>query len=283
MVDPSQTVDAQAGPTPIKRLSRSVAGKTVLVTGAGSGMGRATAVIFAREGARVACVDLRGTGEAVAAEIVAEGGEAFGFDLDVADIEAINIGVAGVAERFGGLDILINNAGISAFKAIGDPEYEATWDRALLILLTAHLRLGRAALPWLLKSGEGRIVNIASTEGLGATPLDSPYVAAKHGVIGLTRALAVELGSQGITVNCVCPGPIRTGMTDGISEEHKTIFAKRRVPLRRYGDPEEVAHVTLSLCLPASSYLNGVTARLSVAAQLSSDDEMSGWAGSRAR
>ena len=244
---------------PLRRLSRSVAGKVVLVTGAGSGMGRATAHVFAQEGARVACTDLGGSAERVAAEITADGGEAWGFDLDVADPEAISAGVAAIAERFGGLDILINNAGISAFKPIDDPDYEATWARALDILLTAHQRLVRAALPHLLRSGEGRIVNIASTEGLGATPLDSPYVAAKHGVIGLTRALAVELGSRGITVNCICPGPIRTGMTAAIPDEHKAKFARRRVPLARYGDPEEVAHVTLSVCLPASSYLNGVT------------------------
>jgi 3-oxoacyl-[acyl-carrier protein] reductase len=194
---------------PVRRLSRSVAGKVVLVTGAGSGMGRATAHVFAAEGARVACTDLGGAAERTAAEITAEGGEAIGFDLDVADPAAITAGVARVAERFGGLDILINNAGISAFKPIDDPEYDATWDRALSILLTAHQRMVRAALPHLLRSGEGRIVNIASTEGLGATPLDSPYVAAKHGVIGLTRALAVELGQRGVTVNCICPGPIR--------------------------------------------------------------------------
>jgi 3-oxoacyl-[acyl-carrier protein] reductase len=245
--------------SPIRKLSRSVAGKVVLVTGAGSGMGRATAHVFAAEGAKVAATDIGGTAQRTAEEIAAEGGEAFGFDLDVSDGEAIKAGVARVVERFGGLDILINNAGISAFKPIEDPDYEATWDRALTILLTAHQRLVRAALPHLLKSGEGRIVNIASTEGLGATPMDSPYVAAKTGVIGLTRALAVELGKKGVTVNCVCPGPIRTGMTESIPDEHKAIFAKRRVPLARYGDPEEVAHVTLSVCLPASSYLNGVT------------------------
>ena len=243
---------------PVRRLNRSVAGKVVLVTGAGSGMGRATAHAFAAEGARVACTDLGGAAEETAAEITADGGDAIGFDLDVADPAAITAGVARVAERFGGLDIVINNAGISAFKPIDDPEYEATWDRALSILLTAHQRMVRAALPHLLRSGEGRIVNIASTEGLGATPLDSPYVAAKHGVIGLTRALAVELGSRGVTVNCICPGPIRTGMTQAIPDEHKAKFARRRVPLARYGDPEEVAHVTLSVCLPASSYLNGV-------------------------
>ena len=100
-------------------------------------------------------------------------------------------------------------------------------------------------------------MNIASTEGLGATAFASPYTASKHGVIGLTRALAVELGSQGVTVNCVCPGPIHTGMTAMIPDEAKTKFARRRVPLRRYGEPEEVAHGILSLVLPASSYING--------------------------
>jgi 3-oxoacyl-[acyl-carrier protein] reductase len=116
----------------------------------------------------------------------------------------------------------------------------------------------RAALPHLQKSGEGRIVNIASTEGLGASAGGSPYTAAKHGVVGLTRSLAVELGKTGVTVNCICPGPIHTGMTAVIPDEAKTKFARRRVPLRRYGDPEEVAHGTLNFCLPASSYMNGV-------------------------
>jgi 3-oxoacyl-[acyl-carrier protein] reductase len=122
--------------------------------------------------------------------------------------------------------------------------------------LKGHQRMVRAALPHLLASSSGRIVNIASTEGVGASRYNSPYVAAKHGVIGFTRALAVELGAKGITVNCICPGPIRTGMTQGIPDDKKETFAKRKVPLRRYGDPEEVAHATLSLALPAMSYVN---------------------------
>ena len=110
----------------------------------------------------------------------------------------------------------------------------------------------------LTRNGDGRIINIASTEGLGATAFTGPYTAAKHGVIGLTRSMAVELGRTGVTANCVCPGPIVTGMTEGIPEAQREKFARRRVPMRRYGIPEEVAHATLSLALPASSFLNGV-------------------------
>ena len=124
-------------------------------------------------------------------------------------------------------------------------------------MLTAHQRMVRAALPYLRASDAPRIVNIASTEGLGATPGDTPYVAAKTGVTGLTRGLAVDLGPEGITVNCICPGPIRTAMTEAVPDEHKIIYAKRRTALKRYGDPEEVAHMTLSLVLPAASYITG--------------------------
>src|SRR5262249_22861250 len=109
----------------------------------------------------------------------------------------------------------------------------------------------------LARNRDGRIVNIASTEGLGASALTSPYTASKHGVVGLTRALAVELGSKGGTVNCICPGPIHTGMTQVIPDDAQAKLARRRVPLRRYGDPEEVAQITLSLVLPAASFLNG--------------------------
>ncbi|MFI4973667.1 MAG: SDR family NAD(P)-dependent oxidoreductase [Caulobacterales bacterium] len=244
--------------TPVADLSRSVKGKVVLVTGAASGMGRATATIFAREGARVAVTDVRAEdAEQVAADIRAEGGEAKAWALDVGDAEAISRGVREIAEHFGGLDVVVNNAGVARSAKIDDEGYDALWERHLPILLGAHQRIIRAALPYLRKSSSPRIVNIASTEALGATALNSVYAAAKAGVTGLTRALAVELGREGITVNCICPGPILTGMTAAIPEEHKTIFAKRRTALRRYGDPAEVAHMTLSLCLPAASYITG--------------------------
>ncbi len=249
---------------PYRELNRSISGKTALVTGAASGMGRATAHLFAREGANVALIDLdQEAVDAVCLEIREAGFDTVaGSALDVSDAKAIPVVIEQVVERFGGLDILVNNAGFARPVSFDDESYDDVWDRSVSVMLTAHQRMVRAALPHLVKSGEGRVVNIASTEGMGATPMNSPYVAAKHGVIGLTRAMATELGRQGITVNCVCPGPIHTGITEGIADEHKEIFAKRRVPLRRYGYPEEVAHVTLNCCLPSSSYMNGVAIRV---------------------
>jgi len=243
---------------PVKKLNRSVRGLSVLVTGAASGLGRATAHAFADAGAKVAVTDLSvADAEVVAKEIRDGGGNAKAWALDVSDADAITRVVNDAAQAFDGLDVLINNAGIPAGVSVDHGRYDEIWARALSVLLTAHQRTVRAALPYLRKSASPRIVNIASTEALGATARDTPYSAAKAGVAGLTRALAVELGPEGITVNCICPGPIRTAMTAPIPEEDKTVYAKRRTALRRYGDPEEVAHMTLSLCLPAASFLTG--------------------------
>jgi 3-oxoacyl-[acyl-carrier protein] reductase len=221
-------------------------------------MGRATAHLFADEGAKVAVTDLSAERvQQVVDEITAAGGIARGWELDVSDQQAVDRVVGEIVREFGSLDILVNNAGMVSGGPVDGPSYLDDFDRILAVDLTAHVRTIRAALPHLKECGEGRIVNIASTEGSGATKYNSAYVAAKHGVIGLTRALAMELGEFGITVNCVQPGPIRTGMTAEIPEEAKTKFARRRVPLRRYGDPEEVAQMTLSLCLPAMSFVTG--------------------------
>lgn len=236
--------------------SRSIEGRIAIVTGAASGMGRATAKLLAGEGAKVAVTDLDlGACQEVARDC---GVNARPYALDVSNAATIKSVVAQIAEDFGGIDILINNAGVSCHASLdsGD-EYEEVWNRALTILLTGQQRMVRAALPHLRGSDAPRIVNIASTEGLGATPGLSPYVAAKTGVTGLTKAMAVDLGPEGITVNCVCPGPINTAMTQSISDEHKTIYAKRRTALKRYGEPEEVAHVTMSLILPAASFITG--------------------------
>jgi 3-oxoacyl-[acyl-carrier protein] reductase len=240
----------------LSSLSRSVEGQVVVVTGAASGMGRAEAHLFADEGARVACIDIVESVAEVADEIVAAHGEgsATWWVLDVGDHVAIKRTIADVVATLGPVNVLVNNAGLVVLATVDgdDDAFESAWSRTLAVDLTAHQRLARACLP-----SVRRIINIASTEGVGASRYNSPYVAAKHGVIGLTRALAVELGAQGITVNAVCPGPIRTGMTAAIPDEAKDKFARRMVPIRRYGEPEEVAHAVLSLALPAMSYVNG--------------------------
>lgn len=211
-----------------KQLSRSVSGLTVLVTGAASGMGRATARVFAAEGANVAVTDRAAEGaQAVAAEIAARGQIAKAWTLDIASRADIDRVVNDVASHFGGLDIVVNNAGISVRTAIDDEDYDDAWTKAMAVMLTAQPRVIRAALPFLRRSKSPRIVNIASTEALGATALHSPYSAAKGGVASLTRSLAVELGRGGITVNCICPGPIRTAITDRICSMAAATNARR--------------------------------------------------------
>lgn len=246
----------------LTKLSRSVAGKRIIVTGAGSGMGRATAHLFADEGARVAVVDLDPERVlAVGQEIRDVHGADAALDVvcDVADHDSLKALVATVVAAFGGIDVLVNNAGVSLVNSAFQDEasYEANWARTLDVNLTAHSRLIRLALPYLSASGEGRVVNIASTESIVVTAGLAAYAATKAGVVGLTKSFAVELGRHGVNVNCICPGPIDTGMTAGIDAAAKEVYAKRRVPLRRYGDPEEVAQMTLSMCLPAASFLNG--------------------------
>lgn len=251
-----------AGMARLTSRSRSVAGKRVLVTGAASGMGRATAHLFADEGARVAVNDLDPAAvDTVVAEITAAHGAdaAIAVPGDIAGADGAERLIAAAVDGLGGLDVLVNNAGValgnSAFMDLD--EFDTNWQRSMDVNVTAQARLIHLARAHLTESGEGRIVNIASTETIVTTAGMAGYAASKAAVVGLTKSFAVELGRHGITVNCICPGPIVTGMTAGISEADKETYARRRVPLRRYGDPEEVAQMTLSCCLPAASFLNG--------------------------
>lgn len=244
-------------------LSRSVAGAKVLVTGAASGMGRATAHLFADEGARVFLLDVDlAAVSSVANEISSVHGErCAGFSrCDVARDQDLRASVEAATEALGGLDVLVNNAGISRPTPVDadDEAFVRHWDETLAVNLSAHAHLVRLCLPWLEKApAGGRVVNVASTEAIVATRGLSAYTASKHGVIGLTKGLAVELGRRRVTVNAICPGPILTGMTAAIPAESRDAYARKKVPVGRYGDPEEVAHMTLSLCLPAASFVNG--------------------------
>ena len=224
----------------------SLNGRTALVTGAASGMGRAIAVRLEELGARVAALDLR----------VPDVGS-LSLVCDVADPSSIDAAVADVHGQLGPIGILVNAAGVAAGAPIEDAAYEDEWRKAMSVNLEGLMRVTRAFLGDLLADGAGRIVNIAATEALGATPRTSPYAVSKHGVVGFTRGLAVEYGRQGLTANAVCPGPIDTGMTAGIADDAKATFARRFVPAGRYGRPEEVAHLVAALVAPEASYING--------------------------
>jgi 3-oxoacyl-[acyl-carrier protein] reductase len=244
--------------TRLSRLSRSIRDSVAIVTGAASGMGRATAHLFADEGARLALFDINRDGlSTVADECRSVGTEVLPLSTDLSDRDAVEKSVQAVAAHFGGIDILVNNAGFAIPTSVDDEGFAHAWDMSLAVMATAQAWAIRAALPSLRQSEHPRIVNIASTEAWGATRFNSAYVAAKHASLGFTRAMAVDLGKEGITVNCVCPGPVRTGITDGIPEADKATFAQRRTALRRYAEPEEVAHATLSLVLPAASFITG--------------------------
>lgn len=244
--------------TPPAQDLRSLKGRVALVTGAGSGMGRATAKLLAAMGASVIVTDIDAASATHTAETISSySGTAKAWRLDVSDNASVRAVIGSAISEFGRLDILVNNAGISGALALDDPEYGDAWNRLISVILTGTQQMVRAALPHLRASDAPRIVNIASTEALGATSGHSAYSAAKAGVAGLTRSLAVEFGREGITVNCICPGPINTGMTARIPDDIKSIYARRRTALGRYGEPEEVAHVIASLCMPAASYITG--------------------------
>ncbi len=237
-------------------------GKSALITGGGGGIGRATALAFAREGARVAVADvaIEAARETVA-QVNAAGGQAISLSGEVtrdADVRAM---IEGVVGAYGRLDCAFNNAGIAGYQVDAAGKKTADWseeafDRMIAVNLKGVWLCMRHELKQMETQGSGAIVNTGSIAGLAGLPTSSAYVAAKHGVIGLTKTAALEYAEANIRVNAVCPGFIKTRMTeDTMRRRGDAILAQ--VPFRRIGNPEEIAEMVVWLCSGRASYVSG--------------------------
>ena len=238
----------------------SFEGRVALVTGAGSGIGRASAQAFAAAGARVAVVDVDPEGGAETVKLIeADGGEASSFACDVADEEQVAALVAAVVEAYGRLDFAHNNAGIS--PATGDcvrcPKDQ--WDATIAVNLTGVWLCMKHEIPAMVAVGGGAIVNTSSGVGLQGMPNQPAYVASKHGVVGLTKAAALEFADQGVRVNAVCPGTTLTNMVRGGIEAGKYTLEGMAAlaPMHRVGDPAEIARAVRWLCSDEASFVTG--------------------------
>ena len=234
----------------------TLTGRIALVTGASQGIGRAIALELARQGATVALAARNETKLAdVAAEIVAAGGQAGAFALDVASEESIKTGAKAVLDQYGKVEILVNNAGITR-DDLAMKMKRADWDDVLATNLTGAFLLTQAVMRPMMKNRWGRIVNITSVVGRTGQTGQVNYAASKAGMIGMTRSLARELASRGITVNAVAPGYIETAMTHVLSEELvKQMLAS--IPLGRAGSDQDIANAVAFLASDAASYITG--------------------------
>ena len=243
-------------------MAANLDGKTALVTGGGSGIGRATSLAYAQEGARVVVADVNVEGGEETVQLIKEaGGEAILVHADVAKPEDTQAMVAQAVEAFGSLDCAFNNAGISGGtdRRLTADYLEEDWDRVVGINLKGVWLCMKAEIPQMLKQGGGAIVNTASVAGLVGIPGTVAYVAAKHGVTGLTKAAALEYAKSGIRVNSVCPGYIQTPMVQGIFVENEG-FEERvasRHPIGRLGEPSEIAAAVIWLSSDAASFVTG--------------------------
>jgi NAD(P)-dependent dehydrogenase (short-subunit alcohol dehydrogenase family) len=225
--------------------------KAALITGAGSGIGRAIALEFAREGARLLLAELdEESGKAVAAAVRAAGGEARFQRCDVAREADVKQAIEAAVEAFGTLDIVVNNAGVA----------QKDWDTTIAVNLSGVYYGCRLAAEQMAQQGSGVIVNMASMLGIIGIGMEDPYVAAKHGVVGLTKNFAIMYGPRGVRVNCICPGWIETPMTAVIqSAEAIRQQLEEQTPLRRMGKPEEIAKAALFLASDESSFVTGAS------------------------
>ncbi|MDA8417013.1 MAG: 3-oxoacyl-ACP reductase FabG [Betaproteobacteria bacterium] len=232
--------------------------QVVLVTGASRGIGQAIASLLAQQGARVAGTATTATGAAaVEAHLKTIHPDCIGLELDVRNPDAIATTLDIVKTRLGAITILVNNAGVTRdMLAIRLRDEE--WDTVLDTNLKAVFQLSRGVMRDMMKARSGRIINIGSVVGSTGNAGQANYAAAKAGLLGLTKSLARELGSRGITVNCVAPGFIETDMTRALDENHqKTLLAS--IPLGRLGKPDDVAQAVAYLASPAAAYITGTT------------------------
>ena len=237
-------------------------GKSALITGGGGGIGRATALAFAREGARVAIADANAESAQQTVEQVNQaGGQAMSLSGDVTDSAQVQAMVNAVIAAYGRIDCAFNNAGIAGFQVDASGKRTHEWadesfDRMIAVNLRGVWLCMKHELPQMLKQGGGVIVNTGSIAGLSGLPTSSAYVAAKHGVLGLTKTAAVEYAQDRIRVNAVCPGYIETNMTvDTMRRRGEQILGM--VPFRRMGKPEEIAEMVLWLSSDRASYVSG--------------------------
>jgi len=234
----------------------SLKDKVAVVTGASQGIGRDTALALAEAGAKVAAAARNEEKlAALVSEIRAAGGEAFALKMDVADADQVKAGFKQVVDKFGRLDILVNNAAVTR-DGLAMRMKKDDWDKVLETNLTgAHLCI-QQALATMMRARAGRIINISSVVAQSGNPGQANYVAAKAGLIGLTKAIAVEMASRGITVNAVAPGFVETPMTDILPEQVKEAL-KTRIPLGRMGRPRDVAAAIVFLASDEAGYITG--------------------------
>ena len=248
-------------------MTQRLEGKSAVITGGGRGIGKAIALAYAREGARCVVTSRRFEDlEQTAAE--APDGLVTAVACDVSDDSSVKEMADRVHEMFGGVDIVVNNAGIHAAGRFMDIEPE-TYSLLYEVNVVGIVRISQAFLPGMLERGRGSVVNIASTAGLFESPGQAPYNASKHGAVGLTRCMALELAATGVTCNAICPGSVDTPMLDGFadlvgaeSEELRAQLAQR-TPMGRILDPSEIADLAVYLGSDESSGMTGQTMAIS--------------------